>query len=288
MDDGAGARPEGGHITEHVVAGGGGCKLHVVETGNRNGRPILFIHGFSLCSLVWSRQFESDLARDFRLVALDMRGHGQSARPHDAYGDTRLWADDLDAVLNALSLVQPILSGWSYGCLPILDYVRHYGDASIGGIQFVGGISQLGSDAAMSALDPEFAAMIPDLLSGDIDLVVQGLTALAYRCFRDLPSRHLYKILGAAVSTPRRVRNEMFARTLDNDDLLARLRKPVLVTHGSRDAVVRPTIADRHHALIANAQVHLLESGHAPFWDDAIDFNQRLREFAEELDRAAS
>jgi pimeloyl-ACP methyl ester carboxylesterase len=30
----------------HTVAGGGGVQLHLVETGNPAGRPILFIHGF--------------------------------------------------------------------------------------------------------------------------------------------------------------------------------------------------------------------------------------------------
>jgi pimeloyl-ACP methyl ester carboxylesterase len=37
----------------HSVTGGGGLALHMVETGNAAGRPILFIHGFSQCRLSW-------------------------------------------------------------------------------------------------------------------------------------------------------------------------------------------------------------------------------------------
>jgi pimeloyl-ACP methyl ester carboxylesterase len=66
--------------------------LNVVETGNPDGKPILFIHGLSGCGLVWGRQLGSELGRDFRLVAMDLRGHGMSAKPRDAYGDSRLWA----------------------------------------------------------------------------------------------------------------------------------------------------------------------------------------------------
>jgi pimeloyl-ACP methyl ester carboxylesterase len=57
----------------HLVTGGGGVQLHVVETGNPQGRPILFIHGASQCWRQWNRQMNSSLADEHRLVALDMR-----------------------------------------------------------------------------------------------------------------------------------------------------------------------------------------------------------------------
>ena len=76
-------------VRTHQVSGGGGVQLHVEETGNRSGQPVLFIHGLSQSGLAWHRQLHSELARDLRLVALDLRGHGESERPADAYGDSR-------------------------------------------------------------------------------------------------------------------------------------------------------------------------------------------------------
>jgi len=70
-------------MKSHKIVGGGGTQLHLVETGNPNGRPILFIHGFSQCSLAWGRQLSSDLADDYRLIALDLRGHGLSDKPRE-------------------------------------------------------------------------------------------------------------------------------------------------------------------------------------------------------------
>src|SRR5579859_5285306 len=99
----------------HRIAGGAGVQLHVMETGNLQGRPIVFLHGASQSWLQWSRQMNSSLAENYRLIALDMRGHGLSDKPANAYGDSKLWADDVNAVIQGLSLDHPVLSGWSYG-----------------------------------------------------------------------------------------------------------------------------------------------------------------------------
>ena len=86
-------------MKRHEITGGGSCRLHAVEAGNPRGPAILFIHGFSQCSLAWNRQLRSDLTQEHRLVAMDMRGHGSSDKPRDAYGDSRLWADDVNATI---------------------------------------------------------------------------------------------------------------------------------------------------------------------------------------------
>ncbi|MDI3338999.1 MAG: alpha/beta hydrolase [Sphaerobacter sp.] len=135
-------------MRSYTVQGGGGVRLHVEETGNPSGRPILFIHGFSQCRLAWDQQMRSDLADDFRLVAMDIRGHGLSDRPRDGYDDPRRWADDVQAVIETLGLDRPVLSGWSYGGLIILDYVRYYGEERLGGIHLVGAISKIGTPEA--------------------------------------------------------------------------------------------------------------------------------------------
>jgi pimeloyl-ACP methyl ester carboxylesterase len=88
-------------------------------------------------------------------------------------------------------------------------------------------------------------------------------------------------MLGYNVSVPPCVRQALFSRSVDNDDVLMRIRKPVLLTHGADDAIVKPAIVDRHKARIPHAQVEIMpKTGHAPFWDQAATFNRRLRDFA--------
>ena len=165
-------------MKHHTITGGRGVQLHVVETGDPSGRPIVFIHGFSQCWLAWSRQLHSDLADRYRLVAMDLRGHGLSEKPRDGYADSRLWADDIDAVIQALKLDRPVLCGWSYGPLVMLDYLRHYGEEAIGGMTFVGGITKLGSEEANSVITPEFFSLVPGFFSADVEESVRSLRSL--------------------------------------------------------------------------------------------------------------
>jgi pimeloyl-ACP methyl ester carboxylesterase len=275
-------------MKHHTITGGGGVRLHVVETGNPDGRPILFIHGFSQCWLAWSRQLNSDLADRYRLVAMDMRGHGLSEKPREGYADSKLWADDVDAVIQALELDHPVISGWSYGPLVMLDYVRHYGEEAIGGLSIVGGITKLGSEEATSVLTPEFLDLVPGFFADDAEQSAHSLRSLVRLCLAQEPSpEDLYLMLGYNLSVPAYVRRALLSRSFDNDDLLPRIRKPVLIVHSAQDAVVKPAAVDQHRAGLTRARVEMMpNAGHAAFWDDAAAFNQHLRAFCERLELA--
>jgi pimeloyl-ACP methyl ester carboxylesterase len=167
----------------------------------------------------------------------------------------------------------------------MLDYIRYYGEDAISGLHFVGGVSKLGSDEALAVLAPEFLSLAPGFFSTDVEQSVRSMTALLRMCCAQEPSaEELYLMLGYNLSVPPYVRQAMFARTLDNDDLLPKIRKPVLITHGTGDAVVKPVVVEQHVAHLAHAQVDMMaNAGHIPFWDDTPAFNLRLRAFAESL-----
>ena len=268
-----------------TVTGANGVKLHVDETGNRSGRPIVFIHGFSQSRLSWSKQLDSDLSQDFRLVAYDLRGHGLSDKPNDGYTDSKVWADDLRAVLDGLQLDDAVLVGWSYGPLIILDYIRHYGEDGISGSNMIGGVSKLGSDEAMAVLTPEFTGLVPGFFSEDPEEGKSSLGELIRLCFaKSLSDVEFDAMLERSISVPYYVRRGLFSRAFDNDDLLPELHKPVLITHGAKDAVVKPIAAEQHKSAIPKAELHMVENaGHAAFWDEAANYNERLRNFCESL-----
>jgi non-heme chloroperoxidase len=272
-------------MDNHRVTGAGGVQLNVVATGNSKGRPVLFIHGFSQSWFCWNRQLISDLADDHRMVAMDLRGHGLSDKPGDGYTDSQLWADDVHAVIQVLQLDHPILCGWSYGPLLILDYIRHHGEDEIGGMVFVGGVTRLGSDAALSVLDPNFLSLVPGFFATGVEESVSSLRSLLGLCFpRALSAEELYLMLGYNVTVPPHVRQALFSRSFDNDDLLPRIRKPAMVVHGADDAVVKVAVVDQHKAALAHAQIQIIpNAGHAVFWNDAPGFNQCLRAFSADV-----
>ena len=95
-------------------------------------------------------------------------------------------------------------------------------------------------------------------------------------------------MLGYSVSVPPYVRQSLLSRSFDNDDLLPRLRKPVLIVQGDRDAIVKRAAVDQHSAALPHAEVAMMPNvGHTPFWDDAAAFNGRLRMFCERLELQA-
>ena len=269
----------------HTVTGGGGTELRVDETGNPDGRPILFIHGYSQSRLCWTRQLESDLASEFRLVAIDNRGHGRSDKPEGAYADSGLWAEDVQSVIEALDLSKPVLVGWSYGGLIISDYLEAYGDEHVAGINLVGAISKNGTEEAMAVIGEDFTDRVLGFESTDVEESVAALETFLRDCMNEEPSpADLSFMLGYNVLVPPHVRTGLHSRTVTHDDDLRAVEVPVLVTHGEEDGIVLPAAAEEHAGLVGTAETSFYPGvGHSPFWEATGRFNRELREFVGSL-----
>jgi non-heme chloroperoxidase len=137
----------------------------------------------------------------------------------------------------------------------------------------------------MSVLTPEFLGLVSGVFAADVLESVRSLQSLLRMCFAREPSAEdLYLMMGYNVSVPPYVRQALLSRLLNNDDLLPKIRKPVLIMHGADDAIVKPAAADQHKAGMTHAQVQMMtKAGHAPFWDDPPTFNRGIRAFAESL-----
>ncbi|GAA3172129.1 hypothetical protein GCM10020255_061430 [Rhodococcus baikonurensis] len=61
-------------------------------TGNSAGTPLVLLHGWAQSSQCWGEQVLADLAADYRLIAVDLRGHGYSDAPESGYDDSANWA----------------------------------------------------------------------------------------------------------------------------------------------------------------------------------------------------
>jgi pimeloyl-ACP methyl ester carboxylesterase len=148
------------------------------------GIPILLIHGWSQSHLCWSKQLESTLKDDARIVALDLRGHGMSDAPMqaDQYTDGDKWADDIVAVIDGLALDRPILVGWSYGGYIISDYVLRKGQGRISGINFVAAAVVLGSKAFGTLLGPGFVENAPGACQDDLPTNIAAIRRFLRAC----------------------------------------------------------------------------------------------------------
>lgn len=103
-------------ITSHMLTLSTGVRVRVAESGPRDGRPVLMLHGWAASMYTYRHAFERLPAHGMRAIAVDLRGHGLSDKPTKpgAYSLERYCAD-LDAVLNALELPAADLIGQSMG-----------------------------------------------------------------------------------------------------------------------------------------------------------------------------
>ncbi len=91
-----------------------GLDFHLVEWGSASAPTVLFLHGITGHARTWDDE-ASALADRFRVLALDLRGHGDSGVPPDGdYSDLAL-ADDVAAVADALGLARFQIVGLSLG-----------------------------------------------------------------------------------------------------------------------------------------------------------------------------
>lgn len=269
--------------TQYTVTGGGGVDLNVLEWGNPQGRPILFIHGWSQSYLCWEKQYESALADEFRLVAFDLRGHGMSAAPaaESAYTSSQLWADDVHAVISARGLDRPVLVGWSYGGLVLTDYVRAYGDDAIAGINFVGASVRLNEAVIGTLIGSGFSDTFPRSTSPDLAVSIDGIRDFIDRCFAVKLSRKDYERTLCSNMTARPdVRAALVARDVVADDVLRALKVPALVTQGRKDTAVLPAMAEHILATCPTARASWYdEAAHGPFMESPQRFNRELAAF---------
>ena len=278
-------------MDERIVTTKDAVRLHVVRAGNPNGQPIVFVHGWSQSHLCWRKQLESSLAERFCLIAFDLRGHGDSDKPVEGYGLSATWADDMQAVIERLSLRRPLLVGWSYGGLVINDYVRRHGQSDLAGLCYVGAATDLGMEVGYDFLGSSWNGLLPGttgdvagtVFSANDEEVSRAMRVFVRGCFAKLlPAGEEALFLGFNLQCPSRVRAALFNRAIGNDDLLARLRLPVLVVHGASDEVIRIGTGRHIASLVPGALMSEYEGvGHAPFWEDADRFNAELASFAE-------
>src|SRR5215203_3831557 len=77
------------------------------------GLPIVFVHAFPLDRRMWSGQ-EQDLSSKFRIITIDLRGHGESDVPSQPYSLNHA-AADVGALLDFLGIERAVFVGLSMG-----------------------------------------------------------------------------------------------------------------------------------------------------------------------------
>jgi pimeloyl-ACP methyl ester carboxylesterase len=275
-------------VTHHRIEAVDGGVLHVLERGQ--GRPLLLIHGITLQAGVWSPQLHL-LADRFRVLAMDVRGHGASQAGNLGLG-RKAAARDVVTVLDHFDLRGTVIAGHSMGGMILMEFADDFPDElndRVAGLVFM-------DTAAYHIFPPpalpiaraigrgarrrfESGRRVPQFQFGDDDLS----WVIARLAFGRHPS-------GQAIDQFRRWLEEVPPATsllagidlLDHDarEALAAIHTPSLVLVGSRD-LLTPTFAARRIArLLPGARLEVLEgAGHQPMQECPYEVASLLDEF---------
>jgi non-heme chloroperoxidase len=257
-----------------------GTELAVFEAGSATGVELIFLHGFAMNHSVWQRQFADErLSATCRMLAFDLRGHGESGKPSraDAYATGEIWADDLADVIEHCKLRRPIAIAWSFAGRTINDYLKKYGESRLAGINYIAAASI----ADLSLLLPDH--VLPEQMCSE-DPVEVELSAQKWitRIFGEEPGSATFnRLYDIATSTPANTKRFFRARPLDYAALLPTIALPVLATQGESDLILKPELMRRLAGIVKNGRASIYpEAGHAPFYDQANRFNAELLAFA--------
>jgi pimeloyl-ACP methyl ester carboxylesterase len=203
-----------------------GLRIHYIDEGR--GARVVLIHGFGLSAAEhWVRTGVVDrLKSRWRVVAIDVRGHGESAKPHDSasYGLSNAGADVI-RLLDHLKIARTRLMGYSMGSRIALELLMSHperlGAVVLGGFGHGGGIAAPGQRhriaAALLAEDPD---AIEDLMARRFRRGAErngkDLRALAAYISAEETTASAAKIDFAAL---RRVKTPVLVATADNDPI---------------------------------------------------------------------
>ncbi len=268
-----------------------GARLAYRVTGR--GRPLVFVHGWGMGGTAFEHQHR-DLSARFRVVSLDLRGHGGSSPLAVGQGLDTLGLD-LVELLAALDLDEAVLVGWSLGAMVCWEALAR-APQRIAALVVIDMVPRLlndegwklglraGSDAGVFAASiarmrrdwPAYTRVfVPRIFARDgarTAALIEQACALA--AGNDPES--MARLWAAMVET-------------DYRDRLPGIRVPTLIVHGERSQLYRPAAARALAAAIPGArEVGFADSGHSPHLEQPELFNRTIEEFADDPEAARS
>ena len=242
-------------------------RLHYIEAGR--GRPIVLVPGWRMPAWIWQQQID-DLARTWRVIALDPRGQGESDVPARGYEPHRRGAD-IGELIARRGPDKPVVIAWSLGVLDTLALIHDKGDGAIAGLVLVD--NSIGEDPPPppSPSAPRQGPQPPP------DVAMRGFVSSMFA--HKQPQAWLNRLSAATLRTPEPAAAALMTypmpRTFWKEAVYA-TAKPVLYIVRPRFEGQAANLAAHHPA--AETQV-VTALGHALFVDDAEGFNAMVRDF---------
>jgi pimeloyl-ACP methyl ester carboxylesterase len=255
-----------------------GARIAYSDEGE--GRPLLFLHGLMADSGFFERQ--RSLADAFRLIAVDLRGHGGSpAGPVPPTIGTL--ADDVAALVRALELEDAIGVGWSLGAAVLWRVLTGPASRKFAGSVVVDMTPRVLNDPEWDlGLSRETCEARSQAISEDFP----AFAAAAGQAIFAAPGSEADRAATAFAANDPAAIGALWESLVEEDfrPLLPSIRQPTLVVHGAHSHLYGADTAGHLVEALPRARAVTFDrSGHAPHLEQPELFNAVLREFAATL-----
>ena len=254
-----------------------GCKLHYEDVGS--GKVLFLIHGWSQSGALFKKNIP-ELSKHFRVISIDLRGHGESQKINHGYRISRFSKDVHELIVN-LDLNDVTLLGWSMGCSVIWSYWDLFCSERLSKIILVDEPGLLlktdDNEFGMSTYD-EVLAMNKDILK-DQEAFTKGLLGTAFTM--GLSEQDLNFIVAENVKMPAEyaARLELHHWLTDWRDIIPAINIPTLIISG-RKSFINWKSQVWNNEKISDSKIEIFEDGgHFMFFEEPEIFNKVVREF---------
>ncbi len=257
-----------------------GMRIHYRDEGQRDAAAVVLIHGAMASLHAWEPWVEI-LGAEYRVVTLDLPGHGLTGRVPEAANGPHAFSDTIAAVTNALGIEQFVLGGNSMGGGATWRYTIDNPE-QVMAMLLVNSVAPRSWQRAPADVEPPSGALGFRLLGQDWFraiarylnprwLIERGLrTAYNNSPVVDdqLVDRYHELILREGTRAAILERTRAMGTQQPEPDLSS-LSQPTLVIWGKHDALIPVAVADQFAARLANAEVIVYEDlGHVPMEED--------------------
>jgi pimeloyl-ACP methyl ester carboxylesterase len=235
--------------------------IHVREDGARNKPAIVFLHGFA-ASLQWWAPMVERLGRDFRLIRIDLLGHGGSEKPDSGYS-MQHQARQVALALQTLRVQHAVIAGHSMGGI-VATALTELKPSLIDGLILVGTPSSKDAGKLPFLARFGFVPVIGQAIWRVVpDSVVRNNLEKAFVPGFDVPEQFVEDFNRMTYTSYDSSHSESgdYNDSPPISERLAKAGKPLLVIQGADDELVEPESAREYQD--ANI-VFFPDTGHTP------------------------
>jgi pimeloyl-ACP methyl ester carboxylesterase len=256
-----------------------GADLQLRERGPANAPAILLVHCYT-CSIHWWLELEPLLARDHRVISVDLLGHGGAEKPRDGY-DIARQADLVAEAVRRTGVREVLAVGQSLGG-SIVTALAEREPELVRGVVVMDSAPDHGFANLPLTARLGTAPVIGEAIERVVpDAVVRDELSKAFHEGFDVPDQFVEDVermtYSAFERTPEAIDDYTGERPLD--ERLADTRKPLLVVFGAEDRIVDPDAADEYRSVPGARVVVLPGVGHTPQVERPVRSAALVRQF---------